>query len=287
MNPHTGLLAELHQEVTDRLGNTLDELCLQRVTVGVFFTGVLLNNGVGGMCATPIKSIPEAVCCPSSAKALPRAGKLQGLPVKQILLDLYGPQDMRRALAIATLNALTETLWQRDGAPAGCTLAFGDAFQSVRYSFADEVVLIGAFVPYMRALRKAAQSFKVLEKDPSTLKPDEMQYYVPAEQAALVLPQADVLITTGTTLTNQTLESLLSMLKPSAEVAVIGPSAPLLVKSFAQRGVTIIGGTRVTEPNTLLDLLAEGASGYHFFERCVERVTLIIDRKHLRNSGGD
>lgn len=278
MSQPSELLAELHQEVVERLGNTLDELCLQRVTVGVFFTGVLLNNDVGGMCATPIKSIPEAVCCPSSAKALPRAGKLQGLSVKQILLDLYGPQDMRRALAIATLNALTETLWQRDGVPTGCSLAFGDAFESVRYSSSDKVVLIGAFVPYMRALRKAEQSFKVLEKDSSTLKPDEMEYYVPAEHAASILPSADVLVTTGTTLTNQTLEPLLSMLKPGAEVAVIGPSAPLLVKPFAQRGVTVIGGTRVTDPDRLLDLLAEGASGYHFFEKCVERVTLIIER---------
>ncbi len=278
MSQPSELLAELHQEVVERLGSTLDELCLQRVTVGIFFTGVLLNNGVGGMCATPIKSIPEAVCCPSSAKVLPRAGKLQGMSVKQMLLDLYGPQDMRRALAIATLNALTETLWQRDGVPTGCSLAFGDAFESVRYSSSDKVVLIGAFIPYMRALRKAEQSFKVLEKDSSTLKSDEMQYYVPAEHAASILPCADVLVTTGTTLTNQTLEPLLSMLKPGAEVAVIGPSAPLLVKPFAQRGVTVIGGTRVTDPDRLLDLLAEGASGYHFFEKCVERVTLIIER---------
>ncbi|MFV0455984.1 MAG: Rossmann-like domain-containing protein [Pseudomonas sp.] len=279
MNSQSGLLAELHQEVARRLGDELDEITLQRAVVGVFFTGVILDNGVGGMCATPIKSIPEAVCCPSSAKVLPRPGKLRGRPAKQILNDLYATQDMRRALAIATLNALTETLWLRDGAPPDCSLMFGDAFQTVHYGSDDEVVLVGAFPPYMRALRKAGQSFKVLEMDPDTLKPDEMPYYVPAAKAPEIIPHADVLITTGTTLTNGTLESLLSWVKSNAEVAVIGPTAPLLVQPFAERGVTILGGTRVKAPEALLDLLAEGASGYHFFEDSVERVTLHLPRR--------
>ncbi|WP_353171427.1 Rossmann-like domain-containing protein [Paracandidimonas soli] len=47
---------------------------------------------------------------------------------------------------------------------------------------------------------------------------------------------------------------------------------------YAQRGVTVVGGTRVHDPDTLLTLLAEGGSGYHFFEKTVERVTLRVSQ---------
>jgi hypothetical protein len=60
------------------LGSELDEIAIERVVIGLFFTGVKLSNGVAGTSATPIKSIPEAVCCPSSAMAMPFPGKLHG-----------------------------------------------------------------------------------------------------------------------------------------------------------------------------------------------------------------
>lgn len=270
------LLAELHATVIDRLGDEARTLTLERVVLGIFFTGVKLANGVGGLCATPIKSVPEAVCCPSSAKAMPTPGKLAGRPAVQVLDDLYRPQDLRRALAIATLNALAETLWRRDGAPADAELLDGDAFDALKIAPGVRVALVGAFPPYMRELRRRGQPFHVLEMDPATLKPEELPFYVPAERAPEVVPQADVFITTGTTLINGTLDGLLRLLKPGAEAAVIGPTATLVAEPYRRRGVTAVGGTRVLAADELLEVLAEGGSGYHFFGKTVERVTLCL-----------
>ncbi|QDX80351.1 Fis family transcriptional regulator [Denitratisoma sp. DHT3] len=272
--PTTSLLAELHATVVDRLGPEAEALTLERAVLGIFFTGVKLSNGAGGLCATPIKNVPEAVCCPSSAKAMPTPGKIAGRKVLSVLDDLYRPQDLRRGLAIATLNALAESLWLRDGPPAGIDLRFGDAFEALPLSPGQRVALVGAFPPYMRELRRREQPFNVLELDPATLKPEELPYYVPAERAPEVIPGADVFITTGTTLINGTLDGLLGLLRPGAEAAVIGPTATLVPEPYARRGVTVVGGTRVTAPDELLELLAEGGSGYHFFGKTVERITL-------------
>jgi hypothetical protein len=38
----------------------------------------------------------------------------------------------------------------------------------------------------------------------------------------------------------------------------------------------VVGGTRVREPDALLDMLAEGGSGYHIFGKTVQRVTLCL-----------
>lgn len=270
------LLADLHATVLERLGPQARALRLRRAVLGIFFTGVELDNGAGGLCATPVKSVPEAVCCPSSAKAMPIPGKITDRLAVDVLDDLYRAQDLRRALAIATLNALAETLWSRDGPPADVELQSGDAFDALPLAPGQRVALVGAFPPYMRELRRRGLTFNVLELDPATLRPDELPYYVPAERAPEVIPRADVFITTGTTLLNGTLDGLLRLLRPGAEAAVIGPTATLVIEPYARRGVTVVGGTRVVEPARLLDLLAEGGSGYHFFGKTVERFTLRI-----------
>lgn len=269
------LLAELHASVSAALGaQEVERLQVARAVLGLFFTGVQLDNGIVGLCATPLKSIPQAVCCPSSAQAMPVPGKLIGRSAAELLQDLYRPQALRRTLAIATLNALAETLWQRDGPPPGVRVQAGDAFDALAIAPGERVALVGAFPPYMRRLRQAGQPFTVLELDPATLKAEELPYYRPAHQAPEVLAQCDALITTGTTLVNDSLDGLLAHLRPGARAAVVGPSATLLAAPFARRGVRVVGGTRVLQPQGLLDLLAEGGSGYHFFDKAVQRVCL-------------
>ena len=142
------------------------------------------------------------------------------------------------------------------------------------------MVVIGAFVPFLKSLKQARQRFTVLEMDPATLKPDELSYFRPADQADAVLPSADVVLITGTTLVNDTLEHLLGLCRPAARVVVVGPTVGLLPDAFLRRGVDVLGGIRVTAPDAFLDVLAEGGSGYHFFGRSAEKVVLMRQATH-------
>jgi len=72
----------------------------------------------------------------------------------------------------------------------------------------------------MRELHRRQQPFNVLELEPATLEPEELPHFIPVERAAEVIPEADVLITTGTSLLNGTLEGLLQPLRPGKEAAV-------------------------------------------------------------------
>ena len=129
-------------------------------------------------------------------------------------------------------------------------------------------------MPFLKELKRRGQSFLVLEKDPLTLKSDELPFFRPAEQAGEIVPQADVLLITGSTLVNSTLEDLLAMARPEARVTVVGPTVGMLPDAFLARGADVLGCVRITEPDTFLDLLAEGGSGYHFFGRSAEKLVL-------------
>ena len=274
------ILAETIAGIEEILSRDLDRISVERVTIGLFFTGVKLNNGAAGACATPLRSIPEAVCCPSSAMAMPFPGKLRGRPVRDLLRETEAASGIRRAVGVATMNALADMCWERQ-ATRGVELRIGvDAYDAAGIQLGENVVVVGAFVPFLKSLKRARQQFTVLEMDPATLKPDELPYFQPADQADAVLPSADVVLITGTTQVNDTLEHLLALCQPAARVVVVGPTVGLLPDAFLRRGVDVLGGIRVTAPDAFLDVLAEGGSGYHFFGRSAEKVVLMRQATH-------
>jgi len=268
------ILRETMCEVRETLGSSIEDLTVERVVLGVFFTGVKLNNGTGGLCFTPVKSIPNAVCCPSSAKALPSSGKLKGRKALECAEKMLAAGPLSRAIAIAIVNAFSLSCWKLQP-PVGYSIKTGlDGMDEVRLRENDYVVVVGAIVPILKALKRRGRPFGILELDTATLTPDEMPYYVPPEGAGEAVSRADWLIITGTTLINGTLEELLKQKKADARVALIGPTASALPAPFFRRGVDIIGGVRVTEPDRVLDIIAEGGSGFHFFDKGAERIVI-------------
>jgi uncharacterized protein len=95
------------------------------------------------------------------------------------------------------------------------------------------------FVPFLKSLKRTHQRFIVLEMDSATLKLDELPHFRPANEAASVVPDADVVLITGTTLLNNTLEDLLALCQPKARVVLVGPTVGLLPDAFLRRGVDV------------------------------------------------
>lgn len=274
------IVRETIAALRDRLDD-FDDIVVERAVVGLFFTGVKLSTGAAGSAATPIKEIPEAVCCPSSTMAMPFPGKMRGRKAAAFMEDAAEASGVRRALGIAVVNALAQTAVTRDG-HAGAELLYDtDAFDAAEISASEKVVVVGAFTPFLRALRALGADYRVLEKDPATLKPVELPFFREAGLAPEVVPWADVLLVTGTTLINGSLDGLLAMARPDARVAVVGPTVTLVPDAFFRRGCHILGGVEITDPDGFLDMLAEGGSGYHFFGKSAHKVVLRRDGLRL------
>jgi uncharacterized protein (DUF4213/DUF364 family) len=269
------ILRETLSEIAEILGSELDDLSVERAVIGLFFTGVKLSNGIAGACATPIKTIPEAVCCPTSAMTMPFPGKLRDRPALDVTKNALSDHGIRRAVGIAAMNALADTCWRRRPHPETQLRLGIDAFDATEIGPGDKVVVVGAFVPFLRELKRRRQPFLVLEQDPATLKPEELPFFRPANEAPTVVPDADVLLITGTTLINDTLEELLRLAKPTARVTMVGPTVSLLPDAFLRRGADILGTVRIAAPDEFLDILAEGGSGYHFLGRSAQKVVLV------------
>jgi uncharacterized protein (DUF4213/DUF364 family) len=284
---HSAILNETIACVTDILGRELEAIRVERAVIGLFFTGVKLTAGpngeqpdgvqIAGTCATPRDAIPGDVCCPVSARA---AGfqTLAGRPAAEVMQGALAENGLSRAVGIATLNALAELCWNRRPHP-GVALSPGtDAFDASDIREGERVVLVGAFIPFLKELKRRKQPYLVLEQNPAALKPEEMAFYRPADLAREVVPTADVLLITGATLLNDTLEDLLALAGPTARVTVLGPTVGMLPDAFLARGTDILGSVRITRPDEFLDLLAEGGSAPHFLGRSAEKI--VLARRH-------
>ena len=112
-----------------------------------------------------------------------------------------------------------------------------------------DIAVVGHF-PWIPKLRKAARKLWVLEQRPQA---GDLH----AEAAEDILPKADVVAITGTSLINHTADKLLDLARGSF-VVVVGPTSPLSTVLF-DWGVDVISGVKVVEPEKVIRSISEGA----------------------------
>gem|GEM_PF-3730162 len=94
------ILDETIGEIREILGSDFDSITVERVVIGIFFTGLKLSDGSAGLCYTPTKEIPDAVCCPSSARAMPYTGRFTGRRAGEFLPNLHNPPHSKKRSAL-------------------------------------------------------------------------------------------------------------------------------------------------------------------------------------------
>ncbi|MBV9829923.1 MAG: DUF364 domain-containing protein [Alphaproteobacteria bacterium] len=270
-----GILEETIAIAEDILGADFGRLNVDRIVVGIFFTGVKLTDGSTGSCATPLGDLETAMCCAPPSLVNRTSPRLAGQPARLLARAALGSPGLARAIGIATVNALAQASWNRRPDPAVELKPGVDAFDATLINPGERVVLVGAFVPFLKELKRRAQPYLVLERNPSLLKPEEMPYFRPAEDAASVLRDAEVVLITGSALVNNTLDSLLRVVPSSARVTVVGPTVGMLPGPLLKRGVDVLGCMRIKDPESFLDMLGEAAAPQQFLAGPAEKLALV------------
>ena len=127
--------------------------------------------------------------------------------------------------------------------PEDAAPAFGQDVLAARGQ-GKNVAVIGHF-PFVEAARSAYANYWVLEKRPQ---PGDCD----AAQAATLLPRADLVAITATTLLNGTLAEILNACRPDALVILLGPSTPFAPSLFAC-GIDVLAGCHCHNAAAALD----------------------------------
>jgi uncharacterized protein (DUF4213/DUF364 family) len=227
----------------------VDEIIVDQIVLGLGYTGVRLSDGHSGLCYTFQTEIAQTT---RHCQVSDLAGKLAGTSAYKLAERAKSQKISESVVGIATLNALSQIIVEQN--PQNYTITNGDVLDYITLTEKDVVALVGYIGPMVPHIRAKAKKLNILEKTPTR----RGEGILSDKACDQILPDADVILITGTSLANGTIDHLLELTTKAREVAVIGASAGILPEVLFERGVTIIGGVRIKNAEKMMQVVSEG-----------------------------
>jgi hypothetical protein len=215
---------------------------LDELVVGPFFTMAIVSTPEG-LRAGLSGNLGRGAGADPDLAAMARSEAHRG-GLKALVEWARSPRLARASVGLALINALLEV----DGEQLAEINARDLILERGR---GRRVAVVGHF-PFVARIRDVAAEAWVLELRPTGRD-------LPADEADRVLPRADVVAITGTTVLNDTYDELVALCRPEAYVLVLGGTTPL-TPLFFDDGVDAVAGTLVEQPEAMLQAVRQGIS---------------------------
>ena len=161
-------------------------------------------------------------------------------------------QALRRTLGFAACNALSRTVMGRMGfAPPRAT----DSIGGIAPQAGDHVGMVGLFSPLLKQVTAAGARLTVVELNPDYAGQYD-GYHVTLDAAEL--QGCNKVLSTSTILLNHTVDNMLAQCRGAERIVLIGPSAGCVPDPLFARGVTLMGGSWITDRAGFIDALRRG-----------------------------
>lgn len=248
----------------------LDELTIKNLRFGVNLSAVELSDGTVGVASTLNEQQMHGI------KKCRDFGDFTPLNVQEKsvgeLFETEKKSNLINTLKVAVLNAISSKIIEQADLKI---INYKDPIDIIDIKDNQTVTIVGGFNSYIKKLINKNINLHVLELNEDALIPEHKKFYIPAADYRFVLPKSDVVIITGLTLVNNTIDGLLSVIPEKAKVAVTGPSSNIIPDVLFDNKVDIIGATRITKPDVMFELVSQYASGFHLFEYCAEKICIV------------
>jgi uncharacterized protein (DUF4213/DUF364 family) len=226
---------------------------VRRAQIGLIYCAVQLESGATGVAFTfPAQRSTQAGTFRPCGAGLSGQGGLAGRNSGS-LIEYLGAEDLvSSALGMAAANAVIADSFADPHAHGGDILDHLDIRQG------DRICMVGCFLPVLEKLGEAGVRVTAVDQ---AAKPGAE----PADRSKQLLPESQVAIITGTSIINNTVDDLLRLATDCREVAILGPSTPLLAEAFRGFQVHCLSGIRVDDPDAVFRIIGEGG-GFRFFK---------------------
>lgn len=228
------------------------------VRVGAFWTAVVAEANGATRCGLAATLRNDANHHHTDQPDVRDAGNLLSYDARALAELARASSRMEAAIGVAAINALLPP-------PREPLMNINAEEIIAREGMGKRVALVGHF-PFVPRLRERVGTLWVLEEQP---RGEDL----PARAANEIIPQADVIALTGTTIINHTFDALMALRRADARVLVLGPSTPLSPILF-EYGVDILSGAIVENVDAVLRGVSEGANFRQLHRLGVRLVTL-------------
>jgi uncharacterized protein (DUF4213/DUF364 family) len=224
-----GGLIMLINRVYETAKSYLEGSLIKDVVVGISLIAVELDNKNIGVSYVLREDLP------SGCSAFPYIQNIIGKSAREIgEWVLTGQDDLKRGVGMAVLTAASKSQTLRD--VESPDLSFG-----IEVLPTDRIGMIGFIPPIAMEFRKRAREVIIFDKGISQKGGNKGEVYSMEEQPKL-LPKCDIVILSGTTMINNTIEELLIMCKNAREIVMVGASTPMFPEAFKDTKLTVLAG---------------------------------------------
>lgn len=231
----------LSVEVPNLQGITVNRVCL-----GWGYVGVQLSTRDVGLCHSLIGET-QLECC----QVLQQAGTLGGALATKLGLLAKSWDHSERVIGVATINAMSQIVLKKKQTQYSVIEA--NMLDCVDIRPSENVVMVGNIKPLVPAIRNRTTTLRIFERGGSL---DDG--VLPDTATEELIPEADIVFITGSAIANGTIGRLLELAAKARTVIVVGPSASIIPDPLFRRGVDLIGGVIVTDPDKAMQVVAEG-----------------------------
>lgn len=264
------ILDETYNLLKTKYTNKINSLEISDVRIGVFLTAVLLSDGSCGAASTSIDA--QSHCYKKDRDF----GDFSPAKIKgKKVIDLFEKNSSIKiinTLKVAVLNAISSKIISDQNYKI---LYDTDPIDLLDLTPLKTITIVGAFQSYIKKIAATKNKLYVLELDENALNHDQKHFYIPAYEYPKILPVSDIVIITGLTLVNNTLDNLLACTSPQTQVVLTGPSSSLIPDILFRENVKIIGSTKITDPGLLFTVVSEAGTGFHLFKYCAEKFCIV------------
>jgi len=174
---------------------------------------------------------------PSGCSIFGFAQHIIGQPAIEVArLVLEGSDDAQRGVGMAAITAATRALDLPDE-PVTPT-PFG-----LKVRPTDKVGMIGYIPGIAEPIARQNAQIYIFDKGLTVSGGDGAKQVMDVSRQSEILPQCDLMIISGTTLINSTLDHLLELCQNSREIVLVGASTPMFTEVFKGTGVTALAGS--------------------------------------------
>lgn len=243
------------------LGSQVSDVTVEDTRIGLVYTGVLLSSGHAGVAYTP-------VCELSECSALSSGGNIAGKSALNLMKMVLSSNLVESAVGVATANALSQNAFEKD--PAKYVFSNIDVLDLIRAE--DKVAMVGYFAPLVPKVVEKARELYVLEK--RKIEDSRVKVVSPSEISE-VLSFSNVILISGSTLVNKTINEILKHTANAREVVLLGPTASMTPQPFFDKGVTSVMGVKITDPDRMLKVVSEAGGTRQLLSICAEKTAFV------------
>lgn len=182
----------------------------------------------------------------------------------EALQHLGSAHPLCAAIAVAVANALVanDGGWQP-----------GHMLDVLDLQPDDVFGMVGNFIPLVARIEPLVKKLMIFE----TIEQVSENGILPTYEEPRLLPKCSVILITGTTLVNSTIQDLLLWCRNARTVVVAGPSTIMLPKAWMGTPVTWLAGSRITDPQAVMTGVRRGES-FRDLRPWLEKVVLPVPR---------